>query len=60
MMLISNLMKKLLKNAPKKVISKTSLANMSKSGKSAYLNHVFATNFLLHFLKTFSTYLKSA
>jgi hypothetical protein len=35
----------LLKNAPKKVISKTSLTNMSKSEKSAYFRHVFANNF---------------
>ncbi len=59
-MLISNLMKKLVKNAPKNVISKTSLTNMSKSGKSAYFNHVFATNFFFTFLKTFSVDLKSA
>ena len=31
----------------KKVISKTSLTNMSKSEKSAYLSHVFANNFFL-------------
>jgi hypothetical protein len=54
--LISNPVKKFLKNASKKVISKTSLTNMSKSGKSAYLCHIFANNFL----KTFSTDLKSA
>jgi hypothetical protein len=51
-MLISNPMKKLLKNAPKKVISKTSLTNISKKGKSAYFNHVFANNFL-YILKNF-------
>jgi hypothetical protein len=39
-MLISNLLKKLLQNAPK-----TSLTNMSKSEKSAYFRHVFANNF---------------
>ncbi len=55
-MLISNPSKKIFKNAPKKVISKTSLTNMSKSGKSAYFRHVFANNCL----KTFSTDLKSA
>jgi hypothetical protein len=34
---------------------------MSKSGKSAYFRHVFAINFfVVHFLKTFSTDLKSA
>jgi hypothetical protein len=31
----------------KKVISKTSLTNMSKSEKSAYFRHVFANNFFL-------------
>ncbi len=30
---------------PKKVISKTSLTNMSKSENSAYFRHVFANNF---------------
>ncbi len=45
----------------KKVISKTSLTNMSKSEKSAFFRHVFAYNFfLVHFFKTFSTDLKSA
>jgi hypothetical protein len=34
----------------KKVISKTSLTNMSKSEKSAFFRHVFANNnFLVHF-----------
>ncbi len=51
-MLISNPMKKLLKNAPKKVLSKTSMTNMSKTGKSAYFNHVFANNFF-YILKNF-------
>ncbi len=38
----------------KKVISKTSLTNMSKSEKSAFFRHIFANNFfLLHFFKTF-------
>jgi hypothetical protein len=42
----------------KKVISKTSLTNMSKS---EFFRYVFATNFfLVHFFKTFSTDLKSA
>ncbi len=45
--LISNPLKKLLKNAPKKVISKTSLTNMSKSEKSAYFRHIFANNLFL-------------
>jgi hypothetical protein len=41
----------------KKVISKTSLTNMSKSEKSAFFRHVFANNFfLVHFVKTFSTF----
>ncbi len=54
--LISNSLKKLLKNAPKKVISKTCLTNMSKSEKSAYFRHVFANNFFfVRFFKTFST-----
>ncbi len=58
-MLISNPLKKFLKNAPK-VISNTSLTNMSKSGKCAYFRHAFANNFLkVHYLKTFSTDLKS-
>ncbi len=56
-MLISNSLKKLLKNALK-VISKTSFINMSKSEKSEYFWYVFA--FLVHFFKTFSTDLKSA
>jgi hypothetical protein len=52
---------KVVKNAPKKVISKTSLTNMSKSEKSAFFSHVFANNFfLVHFFKTFSTDSKSA
>ncbi len=50
--LILNLLKKLLKNAPKKVVGKTSLTNMSKSEKSAYFRHVFANNFFwVHFFK---------
>ncbi len=45
----------------KKVISKKSLTNMSKSEKSAFYRHVFANNyFLVHFFKTFSTDSKSA
>jgi hypothetical protein len=46
-MLISNPLKSFFKNAPKKVISKTSLLNMSKSGKSAYFRHVFVNTFFL-------------
>jgi hypothetical protein len=38
----------------KKVISKTSLTNMSKSEKSAFFRHVFANNFFLYiFYKLF-------
>jgi hypothetical protein len=59
--LISNPLKKLLKNAPKKVISKTSLTNMSKSEKSAYFLHVFANNlFFGAFFQTFPTDSNSA
>ncbi len=48
-MLISNLLKKFKKNAQKN-ISKTSLTNMSKSGKSEYFRHVFDINiFMVHF-----------
>jgi hypothetical protein len=53
-MLISNLLKSFKKINKKKVISKTSLANMSKSGKSAYFPHIFANNiFLGTFFKNF-------
>jgi hypothetical protein len=39
----------------KKVISKTSLTNMSKSGKSAYFRHIFANNFFsVNFGKLFN------
>ncbi len=55
--LILNLLKKLWKNALKKVISKTSLTDMSKS---AFFRHVFANNFFGAFFKTFSTDSKSA
>jgi hypothetical protein len=52
---------KVFKKCTKKVISKTSLTNMSKRGKNAYFRHVFANIFLMvHFLKTFSTDLTSA
>ncbi len=45
----------------KKVSSKTSLTNMSKSEKSAFFRHGFANNFFLkHFFNTFSTDSKSA
>ncbi len=55
-MLISNPLKKFLKNALKKVISKISSTNMSKREKNAYFLHFFANNFF----KTFLTDLKSA
>jgi hypothetical protein len=59
-MLISNPLKKFLKMHQKKVISKTSLMNMSQCGKSAFFRHVFAYNFfLVHFLKKFSKDVKS-
>jgi hypothetical protein len=45
-MLISNPLKNFFKNSPKKVISKTSLTNMS-----AYFRHVFANNFFSKFFK---------
>jgi hypothetical protein len=32
------------KNVTKRLISKTNLMNMSKSGKSAYFYHIFANN----------------
>ena len=51
--LISNPLKKLLKNAHKKVISKISLTNMSKSEKSAYFRHIFANNFFVCIFQTF-------
>jgi hypothetical protein len=45
----------------KKVTSKTSLTNISKSEKSAYFRHIFANNFFwVHFFKPFSTDSKSA
>jgi hypothetical protein len=36
---------KVVKNAQKKVASKTSLKNMNKNEKSAFFRHVFANNF---------------
>jgi hypothetical protein len=48
------------KKMQQKVICKTSWTNMSKSGKSAYFRHIFATYFFVNFFKTFSTHLKSA
>ncbi len=46
---------KFVKNAPKKVTSKTSLMNISNPiEKSAYFLHVFANNFFwVHFFKNF-------
>ncbi len=53
--------KVLKKTHTKKVISKTSLMNMSKSEKSAYFRHVFTNNFFfVCFFKTFSPDSKSA
>jgi hypothetical protein len=43
--MISNPLKNLFKNTQKKVISKTSLTNMSKSEISVYFLHVFTNNF---------------
>jgi hypothetical protein len=52
---------KVVKKCTKKVISKTSLTNMSESEKNAFFRHGFANNFfLVHFFKTFSTDSKSA
>ncbi len=48
LILISNLLK-----CTKKVISKTSFKNMSKSGKSSYIRHVFASNFFGTFFLLF-------
>jgi hypothetical protein len=45
--LISNPLKTLLKMHQKKVISKTSLTNMSKREKSAYFRNVFVNNFFV-------------
>ncbi len=45
-MLISYPLKKFFKNCTKKVINKTSLTNMSKSGKSAYFRHIVTNNFI--------------
>ncbi len=54
-MLVSNLLLKKYFKALKKVISKTSLTNMSKSEKSAYFCHIFANNFFMGgFLKLFN------
>jgi hypothetical protein len=45
---------KVVKNAQKKVISKTSLTNMSKSEKSAFFRHVFANNFFWYIFSKYS------
>ncbi len=58
-MLILNPLKKFLKNAPKKVISKTSLTNMSKSRKSAYFCHIFANIFFCKDFKNFLVHVSS-
>ncbi len=49
--LISNRWKSSWKIYQKKVISKTSLINMSKSEESAFFRHIFANNFFGAFLK---------
>jgi hypothetical protein len=59
-MLISNPLKKCLKNTPKKVISKTSLTGVNAYFMPAYFCHAFANNFFGHLFKSFSTDLKSA
>ncbi len=46
-MFFSNLLKKFLKNAPKKSSKLKKFDNMSKSGNSAYFHHVFANNFFV-------------
>ncbi len=51
---------KVVKNAPKKVISKTSLTNMSESEKSAFFRHVFANNFFRYIFSKLFNGLKSA
>jgi hypothetical protein len=51
--LISNPLKQNFKNAQKKVRSKTSLPNMSKSENSAYFRHIFANNFFGAFFQNF-------
>ncbi len=56
--LISNQLKKLKKNAPKKVPGKKNFTNMSKSEKRACFRHIFANNFFwVHFSKLFCSYL---
>jgi hypothetical protein len=55
-MLITNLLKKFLQNAHKKVISKTSLTNMRKSGKSAYFRQIFANAFFVNFVTNFRSF----
>jgi hypothetical protein len=44
---------KVVKNAPKKVLSKISLTNKSKSEKSAFFRHIFANNFFGAFFQNF-------
>ncbi len=45
-MLISELLKKMQKNALTKSYKKTNLMNMRKSGKSTFFHHIFVNNFL--------------
>jgi hypothetical protein len=47
--LISNPLKKYGKNAHTKIISKTSLTNMSKSGKRSFFRQKYANYFLVTF-----------
>jgi hypothetical protein len=60
--LISNPLKKLLKNAPtKKLWAKQVWRTWVKVEKSAYFRHIFANNFFwVHFFRSFSTDSKSA
>ncbi len=45
MLILNPFKKRFFKNAPKKVISKASLTNMSKSENSAYFRNIVANNF---------------
>ncbi len=49
------------KNALTKSYKETNLTNMSKSGKSTFIHHIFVNNFLcVNFFATFSLVLKAA
>jgi hypothetical protein len=43
-------LEKVVKKCNKKVMSKTSLTNMSKKEKSAYFHHVFTDTFLYKYM----------